>query len=92
VGTVARDGPACPTTNYLGRCRRITRMHESLAALHDVRCYTVEALEVLCSTSTAVAGAVTIRSSAHGDRGPRGPIGLKGVHSGDWNASPARSF
>jgi hypothetical protein len=94
VGTVAHDGPACPTANYLDRCRHIarTRVHESLAALQDVRGYTVEALEVLCSTSTAVAGAVTIRSSAHGERGPCGPIGLEGVHSGDWNPSPERSF
>jgi hypothetical protein len=93
VGTAAHDGAACTTANYLGRCRRVTRtrVHESLTALQDVRGYTVEALEVLCSTSTAVAGAVTIRSSAHGDRGPRGPIGLEGVHSGDWNPSPGRS-
>jgi hypothetical protein len=68
VGTVAHDGPACTTANYLNRCRRITRIrvHESSAASHDVRGYTVEALEVLCSTSTAAVGAVTIRSSAHG--------------------------
>lgn len=36
------------------------------AAAHDVRGYTGEALEVLCSTSTATTGEATIESQAGG--------------------------
>ena len=42
------------------------------AALHDVRGYTVQALEVLCGTSTALAGVVTIKSPAQRFIGPLG--------------------
>ena len=76
------------------------------AALRDVRGYTVEAVEVLCGTPTALAGTASIKSPAQrysdawsrkwGWSGPwvsrtRAPIWLEGVHGGDWNASRGRS-
>jgi hypothetical protein len=63
VGQLKEENPRHVATQRLS-----ARDSDAPPECLDVRGYTVEALEVLCSTSTAMAGTVTIRSPANGSK------------------------